>query len=88
MHNLCLKVTLYQSSALAHFCGISRYGAVQKLVSVKKRKYKQFYSDLPAIFKDHRIFEKIVSRFGFNSEQTKEMLDPSMKDCRSFISDL
>ena len=79
---------IYPEQKQGIFCGISRYNGVQKLVSVKKRKYRQFYNDLPAIFKDQRIFEKIVSRFGFRNEQTKTLLDPSMKDCREIITDL
>ena len=48
-----------------------------------KDKYVQAYSDLPAIFNDHRQFEKIVTRFGFKSDEFLALLEPKVKDCTS-----
>ena len=53
-----------------------------------KDKYVQAYSDLPAIFNDHRQFEKIVTRFGFKFDEFLALLEPKVKDCNKATTEL
>ena len=51
-------------------------------------KYLQAYGDLPGIFRDHRYFEMLVTRFGFSSDEFLSLMEPKMKDCINMIKDL
>ena len=66
--------------------GVSVFDEVWKLSKKFKDKYIQAYSDLPGIFRDRNYFEKIVSRFGFTSDQFLPLMEPKIKDCNDMTN--
>ena len=79
---------IYPQIKRSNFIGISKYYAVQKASKRFINKYVQAYGDLPGIFRDHRYFEMLVTRFGFSSDEFLSLMEPKMKDCINMIKDL
>ena len=67
---------------------MSKYNGCWKLSKKRKDKYYQAYSDLPGIFNDHRYFDKLVTRFGFTSDEFQSLIEPKTKDCEKMTVDL
>ena len=65
----------------AIFLGGSKFHDVWKESLITKFKYIQKYADLPGIYKDYHYFDKLVTRFGFESDEFLVLLEPKMKQC-------
>ena len=79
---------IYPRIKRSFFYGISLYNDCYKLSKVRKDRYVQAYSDLPGILRDHRYFEKLVTRFGFTPEEFLSLMEPKTKDCNNVIKEL
>jgi hypothetical protein len=67
---------------------MSLYHEVYKQSKRFLDRYVQAYGDLPGIFRDHRYFEKLVTRFGFSSDEFLSLIEPKTLDCCKMIQEL